>query len=180
MKKIFITAAAGMLCLFISCKDSSTASSGSTNDAGTKAKANNRAVLTAIENGDVSKLDSLITKDAIDHSGGADGTTEIKGLDNIKAELSGMKKNFKELHFDVMQEATNADYLFTLGKMTGTSSAASNQKIETISVDVLKFNSNGMLTEHWSFNDPKDMKKMAGDQHMENMPGGKMDSTMKK
>lgn len=173
MKKIVFVIA--LISLLGSCNNSSTSSS---NSAADKAKANNRAVLKAIENGDASKLDSFITKDAVDHS--SPDMTEVKGIDSIKAELGAMKNDFSDVKFDIQQEATNGDYLFVLGKMTGTTTASPghgmppNKKIEMTSVDVLKFNSDGMFTDHWSFNDPKEMMAMMGGDH----PMDKMDNKM--
>jgi hypothetical protein len=166
MKKLLFLTIAGLVCL-ASCNDNSSTGTSSDNSAADKAKANNRAVLKAIESGDVSKLDSYIAKDGIDHAG-AGGMMEVKGLDSIKKDLGSMKQDFSEINFDIQQEAVNGDYLFVLAKMTGTTSAnpghglPPNQKIEMSGVDVLKFNSEGLLTEHWTFNDPRDMMKMMG------------------
>ncbi|HUS00715.1 MAG TPA: ester cyclase [Chitinophagaceae bacterium] len=165
MKKLLFMGAITMLFL-ASCNDKDAASNNG-NSAADKAKANNRAVLKAIETGDVSKLDSFITSDGVDHSG-AGGMMETKGIDNIKKDLGSMKQDFSEIKFDIQQEAVNGDYLFILAKMTGTTSANAghglppNQKIEMSGVDVLKFNSEGKFTDHWTFNDPRDMMKMMG------------------
>ena len=175
MKKVLFASAVSLFFL-LSCKDDA---SNSGNASGDKAKANNRAILKDIESGDVSKLDTYITKDAVDHNGM--GGTEVKGVDNIKKDLGTMKQDFSDFKIDVMQEATNGDYLFVLGKMSGTTSAKPgngmppNQKVEMTSVDVLKFNSDGMFTDHWSFNDPHDMMKMmGGDKKMDNKMDNKM------
>ena len=168
MKKLFFIGATCLICFFTSCKDSTTTSSTTdTNSSAEKAKANNREVYKAFETGDVSKLDSFISKDGIDHSGGPDGTMEIKGIDNIKKEAMDMKQAFTNIHFDVIADAVNGDYLFALVKFTATTTSnpapgmPANQKIDMTSVDVLKMK-DGMFSEHWSFSDPKDMKKMMG------------------
>lgn len=156
-----------------SCNDKDAATDNG-NSAADKAKANNREVLKAIENGDVSKLDSFITSDGVDHSG-SNGMMEIKGIDSIKKDLGSIKQNFSDLKFDVMQEAVNGDYLFVLSKVIGTTAAnpgpgmRPNEKIEMTGVDVLKFNSEGKFTEHWTFNDPREMMKiMGGDKPADN------------
>jgi hypothetical protein len=180
MKKLFFTVIAGM-CL-ASCKDSGTTGG---NSAADKAMANNRTVISYIEKGDVSKLDSFITKDAVDHSG-AGGMSEVKGLENIKKDLATIKQDFSDFKIDIQQEAANGDYLFVLGKMTGTTTAnpghgmPPNKKIEMTSVDVLKFNKDGMFTDHWTFNDPNEMMKMmgGGDKPMD-ADKSKMDTTKK-
>lgn len=172
MKKLLFTGAVAML-LLASCNDNDAATSNG-NSAADKAKANNRAVLEAIENGDVSKLDSFIVSDGVDHSG-AGGMMEVRGIDSIKKDLGSIKQDFSEINFDIQQEAVNGDYLFVLSKMTGTTAANAghglppNQKIEMTGVDVLKFNSEGKFTDHWTFNDPRDMMKMmGGNQPMDN------------
>ena len=184
MKKLLFMGASVMLFL-ASCNDNGATSNG--NSAADKAKANNREVLKAIESGDVSKLDSFITSDGIDHSG-ADGMTEVKGIDNIKKDLGSIKQSFSDLKFDVQQDAVNGEYLFVMSKLIGTTSAnpghgmQPNQKIEMSGADVLKFNSEGKFTEHWTFNDPRDMMKMmGGDKPMDNKMDkmAPMDSTKK-
>ena len=182
MKKIVFVTATALISFLISCNDKSSTSS---NSAADKAMANNRTVIKAIENGDVSKIDSFITEDAVDHSG-AGGMMEVKGRENIKKDLATMKQDFTDFKIDIMQEAAHGDYLFVLGKMTGTTSAnpghgmPPNKKIEMTSVDVLKFNSDGIFTDHWSFNDPKEMMAMMGGDHpMEKMDKMAADTTKK-
>jgi hypothetical protein len=181
MKKLLFMGAVVILFL-ASCTDKD-ATTDNGNSAADKAKANNRAVLKAIESGDVSKLDSFITSDGVDHAGGG-GMMEVKGLDSIKKDLGSMKQNFSEINFDVEQEAVNGDHLFVLSRFTGTTSATPppgmqpNQKIDVTGVDVLKFNSEGKFTDHWTFNDPRDMMKMmGGDKPMDNKTAA--DSTKK-
>ena len=170
MKKLFFLGATALVCILFSCKDSTTTSTSTTTSEGETAKANNRAVLKMIETGDMSKLDSFLSKDAVDHSSN-NGTGETKGLDSIKMDLAKVKQAFASMHFDVMKEAVDGDYLFVLGKMTGTTSAnpgmgmPANKEISSTSVDVLKFK-DGKFTEHWSFIDPKDMMKMMDGDHM--------------
>lgn len=170
MKKLFFAVAA---IPFMACNNDS----GGGNSAADKAIANNRTVIHYIEQGDVSKLDSFITADAVDHSGSS-GMNEVKGIENIKKDLATIKQDFADFKIDIQQEAANGEYLFVLGKMTGTTTATPghgmppNKKIEATSVDVLKFNSEGKFTDHWTFNDPKEMMAMMGGDH--SMPDNKM------
>jgi ketosteroid isomerase-like protein len=185
MKKISFLWVMCLLVLLASCdqKAGNKENGGTTssNTAAEKAKANNRAVLEAIQKGDVSKIDQYMTTDAVDHSG-PDGMTEVKGSDQIKQALGSIKASFSELKMDVVEEAASDDHLFVLVKMSGTTTAnpgmgmPPNQKIEMTTVDLLKFNNDGKLTDHWSYNDPKDMMKMMGGQGQGQQGGAKTDT----
>ncbi|MEO6538743.1 MAG: nuclear transport factor 2 family protein [Ferruginibacter sp.] len=185
MKKVLSAGAIALLFFFISCTEKSATTAATTNDAAEKAKANNRAVLKAITAGDVSKIDSFMTNDAVDHSG-ANGMEEVKGADNIKKDLGSMKQGFSSMDFDVMNETAEGDHLYVLTKMSGTTSATPpqgmqpNMKVEMTGVDMFKFNSDGLISDHWSFNDPKDMMKMmgGGDKMMQPGMDNKMDPKM--
>ena len=52
------------------------------------------AINKAIETGDVSKLGDYIAVDGVDHSG---EKGEVKGLDNIKAELAGIHNMYSDV-----------------------------------------------------------------------------------
>ena len=63
----------------------------------------------------------------------------------------------------------SGDYLFTLARLTGTTTAnpgmgmPPNKKMDLKSVDVVKVK-NGKATDHWQFVDPKEMMEMMGAQ----------------
>jgi predicted SnoaL-like aldol condensation-catalyzing enzyme len=175
MKKFFCLTGISLLFLLMSCSNSTptpgadtTATSGAE-----KNKANMRAVIKAIDAGDGAVIDSLIASDAVDHSG--PNMTEIKGGDSIKSMLKNIHNNFTDLKTEIIADAAEGDYVFTLSKMTGTTTAnpgmgmPPNTKTEMTGVDVVKFK-DGKATDHWNYMDPKDMMKM--------MPaaGGKMES----
>lgn len=128
--------------------------------------ANNREVYKAIETGDVSKLNDYIDKDAVDHEGGPNGR-DVMGGDSIIAMLGRIHNSFTDLKMDVMAEAINGDYLFTLVHMTGTTTATPgmglppNKQVDSKSVDVVKLK-DGKAIEHWEFVDPKEMMSMMG------------------
>jgi predicted SnoaL-like aldol condensation-catalyzing enzyme len=68
---------------------------------------------------------------------------------------------------EVISEAISGDYLFTLVRLTGTTTASPgmgmppNKKMDSKSVDVVKLK-DGKAVEHWEFVDPKDMMAMMG------------------
>jgi predicted SnoaL-like aldol condensation-catalyzing enzyme len=130
-----------------------------------KALANNREVYKAIETGDVSKIKDYIDKDAIDHGGDHD----VKGADSIIAMLGSIHNSFTDLKMEVIADAVHGDYVFTLVRLTGTTTATPgmgmppNKKMDSKSVDVVKLK-NGKAVEHWEFVDPKEMMAMMGTQ----------------
>lgn len=131
-----------------------------------KALADNRALYKAIETGDVSTLKNFIAKDAVDHAGGANGQDLTDG-DSIIAMLGNIHNSITNLKMDIIAEAANGDYVFTLVRMTGTTTAnpgmgmPPNKALDSKSVDVIRLK-NGKAVEHWGFEDPKEMMQMMG------------------
>ena len=175
MKKVLIATAAGMLCFFISCKDSSsTSSTSSSTDDVQKNIDNNNKVIKAIETGDSATINSLIADDAVDHMG--PNGQPITGGANVRHMLIDMHNHMKDLKMDIITTAGNADYIFTYSRMSGTASDAAmgmpaGTKMDQTGVDVVKVK-DGKMTEHWGFVDPAAMMKQ-----MQGMP--KMDPGMK-
>jgi predicted ester cyclase len=178
MKKILTVAATGLLCFFISCKDSG---SSSTTDEAQKNLESNTKVMKAIETGDSATINSLIADDAVDHMG--PNGQEVKGGDNIKHMLIDMHNHMKDLKFDIISNAANGDYVFTLSNISGTMTdssmgMAAGSKMDEKTVDVVKVK-DGKMEEHWGFVDPAAMMKQM--QAMPGMPSmdHKMDTTKK-
>lgn len=119
-------------------------------------------VYKGIETGDTALLNKYIADDAIDHGGGADGG-DVKGPEIISM-LAGIHNDIDNLKMDVVQEATNADHVFTLVHMTGTTNKPvwgmpANFTIDNKSIDLLKM-AEGKITEHWGFMEMAEMMKM--------------------
>lgn len=169
--------AAAICCLAVSCKDAG----GGDDKASVSAKnrANTLEVYKAIESGDVSKLDSFIAKDAVDHSG---EMGDIVGLDSIKKYMAAMHTQFDGLKLSIIADATDGDYEMTLGRMEGTCKMPmmgmpAGAKCNFTSADVTKIK-DGMAVEHWMYMDPKDMMKMMppqGEMDHSKMDHSKMD-----
>ena len=161
MKKLFFTAATAMLCLLISCNDT-----GTTDTKDSDRQAENRAkfemIHRALETGDVSKLDSIIDKDIVDHGG---PTGDVKGIDSVKKWFVEFHKNTKDVKVESIANAVNDDYGFDLTRMTGTFTAPfmgmPAGPFDMTSLDVVKLK-DGKATEHWVYVDPKEMMKMMG------------------
>ncbi|MFN2440737.1 MAG: hypothetical protein ABR503_16150, partial [Chitinophagaceae bacterium] len=100
-------ALAGLFLLF-SCND--TANKDGDNDhmaTASRYSENNKEIYRAIETGDVSKLDSFIARDVIDHEGNMG--KDVVGLDSVKSHLSRIHTYFDGLKFEVISEGTSAD-----------------------------------------------------------------------
>ncbi|HEY0679814.1 MAG TPA: nuclear transport factor 2 family protein [Chitinophagaceae bacterium] len=125
---------------------------------------NTREVYKAIETGDVSKLDSFIAKDVVDHEG--NNGKDVVGLDSLKHYLGKMHTFFDGLKMEVLSEGTSPDgeYHFTMVRMRG--KAKENPwgmpvgaDIDDTGVDVVKVK-DGLATEHWGFMSMKDIYEM--------------------
>jgi predicted ester cyclase len=173
-----------LLCVcFISCTDtSSTSATTSTVDSqSVKNRANSKEAYRAMETGDVSKLDSFIDKDIVDHEG------NMHGLDTLKKMFSSMHNSIKDLKMETIANATDGDYNFAYVRMTGTTTDASmgmpaNTKVDRTFVDVVKMR-DGKAVEHWGYSDMNEMMKMMntgkGMPPMENKMNRDMDNKMK-
>jgi len=170
MKKIMFASAMALACFTISCNDPKTPC---VEDAAvTKAKADNAAIYTAMETGDVSKLKDLIAKDAVDHNGNMDGS-DIVGVDSIVAMMSKMHTCFEPgAKFTITSQAMSGDLLYTMTDFKGKTSATPgpgmppNTEMNWKSVDVTKMK-DGKISDHWGFMSMKDVTdwmKMAGPQ----------------
>lgn len=143
-----------------------------------------RMILRAIESGDMSSVDTLISDDFVDHEGNMG--RDIVGRDSTMAYLSKIHNYFDNLKMEMQYDATSADgnYYFALVRMTGTAKEnpwgmPAGQQIDDMSVDVVKFNDQGKATDHWSFISMKDMLEMMGAMPAGNtasMPAGATDT----
>jgi len=165
MKKLFCVTGVSVLFYLMSCTDSSKPA---TDTSGTSKAdeylAKNRIVYKAIETGDAPALDSLIASDAVDHQG--PNGMDVKGHDSVKHMLADIHNHFKDPKFEVIEAATNDDYIFTLARVSGTTADSSmgipaGTKMDEKGVDVVKIK-DGKMVEHWGYVDAaKMMKRMS-------------------
>ncbi|MEO5650180.1 MAG: ester cyclase [Ginsengibacter sp.] len=158
MKKLLITTACCALCFFMSCKPGMDETSQAA-----KNKANSQEIYKAMETGDVSKLDAIIDKDFVDHSG---EKGDVKGIDSLKKMFVQMHNEITGLKVEEIANATDGDYNIALVRMTGTTAKPmmnmpAGTKIDMKSVEVVKVK-DGKAIEHWGYMDPKDMMQMMG------------------
>ncbi len=161
MKKILFLLTA--MAVFISCNENSgsptVATTNETNEGANHAKNTEQVkeVYRAIETGDVSKLDSFIAEDFVDHNGNPDGS-DIKGRDSVKKMLSQIHTFFEDgLKMDFISDALSSDgsYHYSTVRMKGKAKANPwgmpvGSEVDDTSVDVVKLR-DGVATEHWGF-----------------------------
>jgi predicted ester cyclase len=171
MKKMLLALIA-ILFILAACKDNKTRVASTTanpDNEASQAEKNRmagREVYKGIETGDMSKF-NVIADDAVDHAGPRDR----KGGDSIRQMLGDFRKHIKDMKFDIIADAANDDYVFTMVQLTGTAldntmGAPAGTKINGRHVDVVKFR-NGKIVEHWGFADEREMMEQMGKAHME-------------
>jgi len=175
MKKLLIPSVIFVLgCFLISCNSAST---GGMSDKAKKNLETATAIAHMFETNDWSKVGDYIAADGVDHSGmNAEGMpAEVKGLDSIKAEFARMSTMMSDMKNESVKSVADDDYVFqwmteswTMTKDEMGMKAGSKQTMNAI--EVSKFNSDGKVTDHWSFISMGDMMKMM----QSSMPQGNM------
>jgi predicted SnoaL-like aldol condensation-catalyzing enzyme len=88
---------------------------------------------------------------------------EIKGKDSVLHMLADIHNHIKDIKFDVISSAANGDYVFNLVHMTGTTADSSmgmpGMRMDQKGVDVLKFNNDNKVVDHWGFTEDNEMAK---------------------
>lgn len=167
MKKIIFPALAGLMFMFTSCEDHTTASSDSGKDS-TQAKniAAFETVTKAFDSGDPSGIDSVIAESYIDHTEHG----EVKGKDSLKAMITMMHKSFPDMKTDTKNVAASDDYVYGLMHYSGTSDGTMGMPkgpYDMTAIELVKFNNDSKAVEHWAFMQPADMMKMMGQPPMD-------------
>jgi ketosteroid isomerase-like protein len=177
MKKFLFLLTA--MAVIISCTDNTkVADNNETNDGAVNAKntENTKELYHAIETGDVSKLDSFIAEDAIDHNGNPDGS-DVVGRDSIKKMISQAHTYFEDgLKMEFISDALSSDgvYLYTTVRMKGKAKANPwgmpvGEDVDDTSVDLVKLK-DGKATEHWAFMSMEDINEMMKMTQQETQP----------
>lgn len=175
MKKLLFAIAA--ICLIYSCNESKTLSANEDNSQAERNAQNSREIYKALETGDVSRLDSFIAEDILDHNGN-DRWEDIRGRDSVKHYISQVHKYFDGLKMTVVSEGTSSDgnYHFAMVRMQGKSKENPwgmpvGVDVDDTGVDVTKIK-DGKAVEHWGFMSHGDIKEM-----MSGMSGGQTTTT---
>ena len=167
MKKILFLLTA--MAVIIACNDSATVADNNETNVGAnhvKFTESTKEVYKAIETGDISKLDSFIAEDVIDHNANPDGS-DIKGRDSVKKMISQIHTYFEDgLKMEFISDALSSDgsYLYTMVRMKGKAKAnpwgmQPGADVDDTSVDVVKLK-DGKAIEHWGFMSMGDFNEM--------------------
>ena len=138
-------------------------------DKGMSAKAqknleNSKAIAKMFESGDFSKIGDYIAADAVDH---ASPRGDIKGLDSLRALFNEYHNMTSDAKNEVVKGLADDDYSMMWLKQSWTAKAddpmmgmKAGEHGTAESIEVTKHNTDGKITEHWSFMSMNDMMKM--------------------
>ena len=158
MKKFLFLLSAGAVCFFTSCGGKKEEASGGMS---AKAKVNIAAlnsVNDAILTGDVSKIDSLVSKDFIDHTDQGDKV----GPDSLKAMITSMHSTAGNRKIEIIKQLADDEYVFSWQRYTGTGDGSMGMPkgpYDMTTIEVVKYK-DGKAIEHWGFMEPREMMKM--------------------
>ena len=173
MRKFFFPAFAALFCLY-SCNDGvKVAGDTKDNSMAEKNMQASRTVAKAFETGDVSGIDSVVATDFVDHTDRGDKI----GRDSLKAMITMMHANFKDMKMKTKKEFADDEYVFQWMEYSGTSDGAMGMPpgpFNMHGIEVVRFK-DGMAVEHWGYMDAQEMAKMMG--QMQGMDMHKMDSS---
>ena len=132
------------------------------------------AISKAFETGDISKIDSVVADDFVDHTDQGDK----KGKDSLKAMITMTHGMMKDMKMEKVHGLADDDYVFSWMHYSGTSDGVGMAKgpYSLNAIEVSKYK-DGKATEHWSFVNMMEMMKMmppADMSHMNNMDTSKM------
>ena len=160
MKKFLFILSAGFVLLLTSCSGKKEEGGGGMS---AKAKANIAAsdiVGNAFLTGDVSKIDSLVAKDFIDHTDQGDKI----GPDSLKASITAMHKAGGDMKMEIIKQLADDDYVFSWQRYTGTSDGSMGMPkgpYNMTAIEVVRCK-DGKAVEHWGFMEPRELMKMMG------------------
>jgi predicted SnoaL-like aldol condensation-catalyzing enzyme len=171
MKKICLLLAA--VCIIYSCTQMGSSSTSASSTTAQKNLDASHVINHAFETGDISKIDSVVSSDFVDHTDHGD----VKGRDSLKAMIQMIKNNFKDMKMDVMSETADSNgKVFTQMHFTGNSDGKMMPAgpYDMHEIEVTRYN-DGKAVEHWAYGEMQEMAKM-----MAQMMGAPRDSTKKK
>ena len=160
MKKFFFILAAA-ICFLSGCNDKAPdPESGEMSDAARKNLDAFHAVGNAFETGDISRIDSVVANDFVDHR----PTGDVRGTDSLKVMITQMK-NAATMKTEIKKEFADDEYVMAWMHWTGTSNGSIPEMpagpVDMNGIEVVRFR-DGKAIEHWGFMDAREMMKMMG------------------
>ena len=161
MKKILFILSAFTICFLSACNQKDSAGGGMS-EAAKKNLDAFHAVDQAFQTGDISRVDSVVASDFVDHTPKGD-----MGRDSLKAMITIMKKGSGDMKSEIKKELADDEYVFAWMRWTGTSDGSIPDMpagpYDMSGIEVVRFK-DGKAVEHWGFMDVKEMMKMMGQQ----------------
>ena len=162
MKKILLFIIGGLPFAFITCNNATESSTASAPPSTTPSMAeqnlaSSKIVTNAFQTGDISKIDSAVAADFVDHTDRGD-----VGRDSLKKMITEVHKQFPDMKTEVTREVADNDYVFSLMRFTGTSNGQMDMPkgpYDMHAVQVVRFK-DGKAVEHWEYMQPEEMMKM--------------------
>jgi len=161
MKKFLFILSAAAFCLLSACTDKAADAEG-TSDAAKKNLEAFHTVDNAFQTGDISRIDSVVAGDFVDHTPKGDFNR-----DSLKNMITMMKKA-GTMKSEIIKEFADNEYVMGWMRWTGTSDGSLPDMpagpYEMNGVEVVRFK-DGKAVEHWAFMDAREiMKMMTGSQ----------------
>lgn len=172
MKKYLLAISFCFAFFCMSCNNKADDSNTSDNKMSAQAEKNvaaSHVVSDAFGSGDVSKIDSAVASDFVDHTDRGD-----MGRDSLKAMIKMVHATNKDMKMEIIKELADDEYVFSLMRFTGTSDGTMMPPgpYDMQALQVVKFK-DGKAVEHWEYMEPREMMKMMP-------PQPKIDTTKKK
>ena len=170
MKKFLFIISSAAICFLSACNEKDSAS-GEMSETARKNLDAFHAVDNAFQTGDISRIDSVVASDFVDHMPKGD-----YNRDSLKTMIT-MMKNAGTMKSEIKKEFSDDEYVMAWMHWTGTSNGSIADfpagPVDMNGIEVVRFK-DGKAVEHWAFMDARDMMKM-----MSSMPAPAPTSTDK-
>ena len=167
MKKNFCAALCGSAMLLLAACNQTGADKAGGADKAAEMKSKYTALNDAFNSGKTEIIDSLLTPDCVDHS--MDTSWHLpQGPAGLKQMIADMRTTAPDLKNEIKHMAVDGDILIAYGTVTGTNTGpmmgmpATNKKWSSDFCDVVKFNNEMKMTDHWGVYDEMKMMKELG------------------
>jgi len=108
----------------------------------------------AFKTGDISRIDSVVSQDFVDHTDRGD-----MSRDSLKAMIQNMRQFFPDMKMEVLHEIADSSYVYTWMRFTGNSDGKSGMPAGPYDMQALEVNllRDGKIIEHWEFMNVQDV-----------------------
>lgn len=131
-----------------------------------KNKTTLKNIYKVFETGNFNELDNYIAENIVEHT--PDPLVQGTGLNYVKDLFKAYRTAFPDLKFNINDILTESDRIVAYITMTGTNQgtimgkSATNKKVKCDGFDLVKFNKDGKVAEHWGVWDNLTMMTQLG------------------